>query len=75
MKHQRQVTINEVWVMGHSFAKVDLPYFAAIRDHVAPSATWRASFYRPEERDQFAEALAGLGLCAPRVELMRIEAF
>lgn len=67
--------INEVWVMGHSFAEVDLPYFAAIRDHVAPLATWRASFYKPEEHDQFAEALAGLGLVAPQVELMRIEAF
>ncbi|SDR88228.1 Bacteriophage abortive infection AbiH [Formosa sp. Hel1_31_208] len=37
--------INEVFVLGHSVSKVDLPYFEELKKHIRKKAKWNVSFY------------------------------
>lgn len=67
--------IDEIWVMGHSFAQVDLPYFAAVRDHARPGAAWKVSYHKDEERLEFAEELRKLGVSDSKFALMPMLAF
>ncbi|KQU72432.1 hypothetical protein ASC75_23910 [Aminobacter sp. DSM 101952] len=41
-------TVTEVFVLGHSLAQVDEPYFSAVLDHVHPNAHWTVSFHSNE---------------------------
>lgn len=41
-------TVTEVFVLGHSLAQVDEPYFSAVLDHVHPNAQWTVSFHGNE---------------------------
>lgn len=37
--------IKDVWVYGHSYNDIDLPYFRKIRQSVSPSAIWHMSWH------------------------------
>jgi len=41
-------SVTEIFVLGHSLAQVDEPYFSAVLDHVHASARWTVSFHSNE---------------------------
>lgn len=41
-------SVTEVFVLGHSLAHVDEPYFSAVLDRVDPKANWSVSYYNDE---------------------------
>lgn len=67
--------IDEVWVMGHSMSDVDQPYFAALRDHVAPSARWTVSYYDAPALDALKIQVGELGLAPAQVQFKTLDSF
>lgn len=54
--------VSEVYILGHSLAEVDLPYFDKLVQSVKPDARWTVTFYSPEEKQHHFEVLKGLGI-------------
>ncbi|WP_449568658.1 bacteriophage abortive infection AbiH family protein [Lelliottia nimipressuralis] len=59
--------VNEVIIVGHSLSAVDMPYFAAIKQHVQPNSTWTATCYLEKEREQHLHALQSIGIEYPLI--------
>lgn len=55
-------TISEIFVVGHSLGKVDLPYFEKVLSIVPSNACWNVFFHNNEDEDNFAETLVGIGV-------------
>jgi UDP-2,3-diacylglucosamine pyrophosphatase LpxH len=65
---------NEIWVMGHSLADVDRPYFEELIRHVDPERVkWKVSVYKDHEerRSQFTK----LGINPRLVEFLPLTSF
>ncbi|RJL20496.1 bacteriophage abortive infection AbiH family protein [Pectobacterium polaris] len=60
-------TVNEVIIVGHSLSEVDMPYFAAIKQHVQTDSIWTATWYLEKEREQHLYALQSIGVEYPRI--------
>ncbi|WP_026784847.1 bacteriophage abortive infection AbiH family protein [Pleomorphomonas koreensis] len=58
-------SVTEAFVLGHSLAQVDEPYFRAVIDHVRPDVHWTVSFYG----DQGATRLAAESIGIPTSKL------
>lgn len=54
--------VSEVYILGHSLAEVDLPYFDKLVKSVKPDARWTVTFYSPEEERHHFEFLKGFGI-------------
>lgn len=67
--------IDEVWVMGHSMSDVDQPYFAALRDHVAPSARWTISYYDAPALNALKAQVLAVGLAPAQVQFKALDSF
>ncbi|MEZ8867850.1 bacteriophage abortive infection AbiH family protein [Vibrio splendidus] len=63
--------IDEVYVLGHSLADVDLPYFHKLAQSVKPDAKWVATFYAPDDEEGHCDTLMGLGIA--NVSVVRME--
>ena len=63
----RLAVVDEVIIIGHSLSTVDMPYFAAIKQHVHPNSTWTATWYLKNEREEHISALEGIGIEVPRI--------
>ncbi|MBB1482003.1 bacteriophage abortive infection AbiH family protein [Pseudoalteromonas sp. SG41-2] len=63
--------IDEVYVLGHSLADVDLPYFQKLAQSVKPDANWIATFYNPDDEEVHRETLTRLGIA--NVTVVRME--
>lgn len=62
--------VTEVFVLGHSLAHVDEPYFSAVLDRVDPKAHWTVSYYSDEVAAWFAAD--SIGIPTARLQLRRI---
>ncbi|RUO68341.1 bacteriophage abortive infection AbiH family protein [Idiomarina ramblicola] len=54
--------IDEVYILGHSLAEVDLPYFKKLTQSVKPNAKWVATFYNPDDEEGHRNKLKGIGI-------------
>lgn len=63
--------IDEVYILGHSLADVDLPYFQKLKQSVRPDAKWVATFYDPDDEEVHYDTLTGLGIV--NVAVVRME--
>ena len=63
--------IDEVYVLGHSLAGVDLPYFQKLEQSVRPDAKWVATFYDPDDEEVHCDTLTELGIA--NVAAVRME--
>jgi hypothetical protein len=63
----------QIIVMGHSLADVDLPYFEEIIRHVdGPRVRWRVSYYLDDDPPKFRRQLERLGVPGHSVEFHRL---
>ncbi|MGH0263956.1 bacteriophage abortive infection AbiH family protein [Sinorhizobium meliloti] len=60
-------TVTKVFVLGHSLAQVDEPYFTAVLDHVNPNAHWTISYYSNEVATR--SAAEDIGIPTSRLRL------
>lgn len=63
--------IDEVYILGHSMAEVDLPYFQKLKQAIRHNVKWVATFYDPEDEEIHYDTLAGLGIA--NIAVVRIE--
>ena len=54
--------IDEVYILGHSLAEVDLPYFRKLTQSVKPNAKWVATFYDPANEVRHRNKIKELGI-------------
>ncbi|MBB6181833.1 bacteriophage abortive infection AbiH family protein [Pseudorhizobium flavum] len=62
--------VTEVFVLGHSLAHVDEPYFCAVLDRVDAKANWSVSYYNDE--DAVRLAAKSIGIPSASVQLKQI---
>lgn len=65
--------ISEVYVLGHSLADIDIPYFKAILAQVHAGAQWHVSYYKPCEQEAHRRALVDIGVDSTRIDMIRME--
>lgn len=63
--------IDEVIVIGHSLADVDLHYFKHLAKSVSPAAKWTATYYAEDDQVKHHRTLANLGI--HNVSVVKIE--
>lgn len=63
--------IDEVYILGHSLAEVDLPYFQKLTQSVKPNAKWVATFYDPADEERHRNKVKELGI--KEVSVIRME--
>lgn len=54
--------VDEVYVLGHSLAEVDLPYFKALAKSINPDVKWTATYYAPDDLQKNFDTLTSLGI-------------
>lgn len=54
--------IKQLYVLGHSLADVDLPYFALLNQILGQDITWIVTYYKDYEREEFMFQLQKCGI-------------
>lgn len=54
--------IDEVYVLGHSLAEVDLPYFKVLVKSIKPDIKWTATYYASDDQQKHFDTLISLGI-------------
>lgn len=64
-------SVTEVFVLGHSLAEVDKPYFSAVLDYADSDAHWTVSFYGSDVATRSAAEDIGIPISRLRLKLLR----
>lgn len=67
--------IDEVIVIGHSIAGVDIPYFKNIDAFTHRQATWKVYYYSKKEKQRMFDSLTNCGINSKRLEMMHSDRF
>ncbi|MDP3393867.1 bacteriophage abortive infection AbiH family protein [Sediminibacterium sp.] len=66
--------IEQVNLLGHSMAEVDLPYFSHLMTVLSKNTIkWKISWFNAEEREYKTKVLTEMGVPLENIELIRIE--
>lgn len=76
-KLNRLVTkkFDEVIVLGHSIAGVDLPYFKRLDEITSKKLKWRVYYFDKDEKRDMFEALTSQGISPKRIEMFHSSEF
>lgn len=64
--------IERVYVLGHSLAEVDLPYFRILKEHLSGNEEWVVSYYRDTEIVNRKAIIHSLGVAESKIHLTTI---
>tara|TARA_A100000171_G_scaffold35638_3_gene34224 strand:- start:21614 stop:22591 length:978 start_codon:yes stop_codon:yes gene_type:complete len=64
--------IERVYVLGHSLAEVDLPYFRALKKRLHGNEEWVVSYYRDSEIANRKAIIQSLGVAEDKIHLTTI---
>lgn len=59
---ERLKPVNQVFVVGHSFGEVDLPYLKKVLNSIQKKAVWNIYYYNEEEADAFKDKISSVGV-------------
>ena len=62
--------IDQVFVVGHSFGNVDLPYFKKVSDSIQENAIWNIYYYDKNEEEAFIDKITSIGVKSGQVRMM-----
>lgn len=65
--------IKQVYVLGHSLADVDLPYFTFINQILGQGVIWVVTYYRDYERKEFMFQLQKCGISWKQINFCKME--
>lgn len=63
--------IDEILILGHSLADVDLPYFRVLATSVKPEVKWTATYYLEADQPKHLATLKNIGI--KNISVIRIE--
>lgn len=66
--------IENIYVIGHSFGDVDMPYFKRIH-HINPHAIWNVFYYKDEEQELYKQKLLSLGVKQENMDIKHSSKF
>jgi hypothetical protein len=66
---KRLKLVNQVFVVGHSFGEVDLPYFKKISDSIQENAVWNIYYYNEDEAVVFKDKISSIGVRPEQVKM------
>lgn len=61
--------VNQVFVVGHSFGEVDLPYFKKVINSIQENAVWNIYYYNEDEADAFKDKISSVGVRPEQVKM------
>lgn len=67
----RYQNLENIFVLGHSLADVDLPYFEKIHESNL-NAKWHVSYYSEEEKEKLFSKLKKVGVQAPQISMITL---
>lgn len=67
--------IDEIYVIGHSVAEVDLPYFRYIENCTHRQSNWIVYFFNKEEKDRTYKNLMDSGIQKSRIQMKEASGF
>ena len=67
--------IDEIYVIGHSVAEVDLPYFRYIENCTHRQSNWIVYFFNKEEKDRTYKNLMDSGIQKSRIQMKEANEF
>lgn len=67
--------IDEIYVIGHSVAEVDLPYFRYIENCTHHQSNWIVYFFNKEEKDRIYKNLMDSGIQKSRIQMKEANEF
>ena len=67
--------IDEIYVIGHSVAEVDLPYFRYIENCTHRQSNWIVYFFNKEEKDRIYKNLMDSGIQKSRIQMKEASEF
>lgn len=65
--------LSEVFIIGHSLAAVDLPYFKEIFMYTHPKTEWKVTYYSSNDKDRFKNTIKTLGVKGKQIEMINIK--
>lgn len=68
-------SINEIEVIGHSLAGVDMLYFKNIDMFTRQSVIWKVYYLKPEEETKFFNSLVAAGINSKRIQMLHTSEF
>ena len=72
---ERIEQIDEIYVIGHSVAEVDLPYFRYIENCTHRQSNWIVYFFNKEEKDRIYKNLMDSGIQKSRIQMKEASEF
>lgn len=69
------ISVEEIFVLGHSMSSVDLPYFEQITKSINPKTKWSVSYYNISERDKHLNTLKILNIDRSNISVFELEDF
>ena len=72
---ERIEQIDELDVIGHSVAEVDLPYFRYIENCTHRQSNWIVYFFNKEEKDRIYKNLMDSGIQISRIQMKEASEF
>jgi hypothetical protein len=70
----RDKEVNEVIIIGHSLAGVDVPYFEEI-ERITLRRAWKVYYYSDGERQRMLDSLISCEINARRIEMTHSSEF
>lgn len=70
---ERVADVTDIYVLGHSMADVDLPYFRQIQQNVSADTSWHISVFNEKDRTNKQHAVDSLQLNLDYVYYMHME--
>lgn len=62
--------VDEVFVIGHSFGDVDLPYFKKVLESIQENAIWNKYFYAASEFATFTDKITSIGVNPENIRML-----
>lgn len=61
--------VDQVYVIGHSFGEVDLPYFKKVMNSIDANAVWNVYYHNEEEADVFKAKITSIGVTEEQIRI------
>lgn len=68
-------SVERVFVVGHSFGDVDLPYFKKVMNVIKKNAIWNIYFHKKDEACVFRDKILSIGLRPEKVKMLQSNEF
>lgn len=67
--------VDEIYIIGHSLGKVDMPYFEEIKNNVSENTIWNVCYYCEAEEASHRDKIISIGVNKDKIRMLKSEEF